>query len=224
MQRLTRVAKVRWRGLLKLGLFVVIVLSANHFASHVVDLLEVEVRPSNEDSVHRLTMLAAAAYAVLIAVPFVPGVEIGLALIAMLGPSIVFLVYVCTVTGLCLAFAAGRVASLNWLAGLLEGISLIKAGALVRMLEPMAQDERLTFLVSNAPNAAIPFLLRHRYVALAVILNMPGNIVIGGGGGLSLMAGASRLYSIPGFLATILLAVAPVPIAILIFGERLLSS
>ncbi len=168
-------------------------------------------------------MLAAVAYAVLIAVPFVPGVEVGLALIAMLGPGIVFLVYLCTVTGLCIAFAVGRLASLSWLAELLEGVNLIRGSALVRTIEPMAQEERLTFLLSNAPNRLVPFLLRHRYVALAVIVNVPGNIVIGGGGGISLMAGASRLYSITGFLVTILLAVTPVPIAVLILGEQLLS-
>ena len=35
----------------------------------------------------------------LIAIPFVPGVEVGLALIAMLGPAIALLVYVATVAG-----------------------------------------------------------------------------------------------------------------------------
>lgn len=214
---------IRWRGLLKLGAFVVIVVSANQFSGHFVGVLEVEIRPSNEGFVHRITMLAAVAYAVLIAVPFVPGVEVGLALIAMLGPGIVFLVYLCTVTGLCIAFAVGRLASLSWLAELLEGVNLIRGSALVRTIEPMAQEERLTFLLSNAPNRLVPFLLRHRYVALAVIVNVPGNIVIGGGGGISLMAGASRLYSITGFLVTILLAVTPVPIAVLILGEQLLS-
>jgi hypothetical protein len=58
---------------------------------------------------------------------------------------------------------------------------------------------------------------------LAIVLNLPGNIVIGGGGGIALMAGASRLYSVPGFLVTIVLAVAPVPLAILVFGKEILS-
>ena len=140
MGGLARALGARWRGILKLCLFVLIVVSANHFSSYVVEALELEIRPSNEDFVHRMTMLAATAYAILIAVPFVPGVEIGLALIAMLGPRIVFLVYVCTVIGLCAAFAVGRIASLNWLAGLLEGLGLTKGGALVRRIEPMGQD------------------------------------------------------------------------------------
>ena len=40
---------------------------------------------------------------------------------------------------------------------------------------------------------------------------------------IALMAGASRLYSVPGFLATVVLAVAPVPLAILVFGREILA-
>lgn len=168
-------------------------------------------------------MMAAAAYALLIAVPFVPGIEIGLALIGMFGPAIVFLVYVSTLAGLLIAFVVGRFVSLRWLAELLESINLSRAGGLLRTIEPMDFDERLAFIISNAPHRSIPLLLRHRYLALAIVVNVPGNIVIGGGGGISLMAGASRLYSLSGFLATIMLAVAPVPLVILVFGPQILT-
>jgi len=56
-----------------------------------------------------------------------------------------------------------------------------------------------------------------------VALNIPGNYVIGGGGGIALIAGVSRVYSIPGFLLTILLAVAPVPLAVVVFGTGFLA-
>lgn len=36
-----------------------------------------------------------------------------------------------------------------------------------------------------------------RYVALAVLLNIPGNVVIGGGGGIAFAAGMTRLFSFP---------------------------
>jgi hypothetical protein len=84
-------------------------------------------------------------------------------------------------------------------------------------------EDRLTFLASKAPNRYVPFLLRHRYLALAVLVNLPGNIVIGGGGGIALVAGASRLYSLPRFVATIAIAVSPVPLAVLVFGKEILS-
>jgi hypothetical protein len=66
-------------------------------------------------------------------------------------------------------------------------------------------------------------LLRFRYLALAVAFNIPGNYLVGGGGGIALMAGVSRLYSVPGFLFTIALSVAPVPLAVLFFGTDFLA-
>jgi len=221
MAQIVRVLKDRWQGLLKLAALVSLVVLANLLSAEIVDVLQLEIRPSNEPVVHRVTMLAAATYAVLIAIPFVPGIEIGLALIGMLGPAIVFLVYVSTVSGLLIAFFVGRFVSLEWLAELLETVGLHRAGRLLRRVAPMDAEQRQSFLLSNARPGAIPFLVRHRYVALALVINVPGNILIGGGGGISLMAGASRLYSPLGFLATIIIAVAPVPLAILIFGPQI---
>ncbi|HEX9858046.1 MAG TPA: hypothetical protein VGA75_06785, partial [Paracoccaceae bacterium] len=54
-----------------------------------------------------LLALLLLAYALLIAVPFVPGVELGLSLMFLQGGAVVALVYVATVLGLMLAFTAG---------------------------------------------------------------------------------------------------------------------
>jgi len=67
-------------------------------------------------------------------------------------------------------------------------------------------------------------LLRHRYLALAVAFNIPGSYLFGGGGGIALFAGASRLFSVTGFCITLVLAVAPVPIAVMIFGVEFLPN
>jgi hypothetical protein len=214
----------RWSTILfKLTLFILLIVAANYAAGWVADALKFEVRPSNEDFVHRMIMMSAVAYGVLIAIPFVPGVEIGLTLIGMLGPSIVFLVYVSTLAGLSTSFIVGRLISLKGLIKLFDDCRFDRASHLLRTIEPMKMEDRLAFLVSHAPNRALPLLLRHRYLALAIVLNVPGNIVIGGGGGISLMAGASRLYSVPGFLTTIVFAVAPLPLAILVFGKEFVS-
>jgi hypothetical protein len=53
-----------------------------------------------------------------------------------------------------------------------------------------------------------------------VAINLPGNIVIGGGGGIALMAGLSRLFSPSGFVVTVAIATLPIPLAWLIFGEN----
>lgn len=217
-------AFARYRPLaVKLLLFVLLIVGANMAAYAVVDALNFEIRPSNEELVHRTITTCAAVYAVLIAIPFVPGVEIGLTLIGMFGPRIVFLVYVSTVAGLLIAFTVGRLIPLTGLIRLLHDLQLEKASRLLETIEPMDREARLAFLVSRAPNRLVPTLLRHRYLALAVVINLPGNIVIGGGGGIALMAGASKLYSVPGFIATIVLAVAPVPLAILLFGKTVLT-
>jgi hypothetical protein len=141
----------------------------------------------------------------------------------MLGPSIVFLVYVSTLAGLSTSFIVGRLISLGALIKLFDDLRFDRTSRLLRTIEPMTMEDRLAFLVANAPNRALPLLLKHRYIALAIVLNVPGNIVIGGGGGISLMAGVSRLYSVPGFLTTIVFAVAPVPLAILVFGKGIVS-
>jgi len=146
-----------------------------------------------------------------------------MALIAMLGPPIAFLVYLCTVAGLTLSFAVGRLIPMSRLIALFDDIHFQRTSALLRTIEPLDQQEILVFLAAKAPNRYLPLLLRHRYLALAVAINIPGNFLIGGGGGIALFAGVSRLYSILGYLVTIALSVAPIPIAVLVFGKKILT-
>lgn len=214
---------IRWRALLKLVFLIAFLIAANFLAYRIADALNFQIRPSNEDAVHRTIMIAAILYSVLLAIPFVPGVEIGLALIALLGPPIVFLVYVCTIAGLFMSFIAGRILPLAGLIRLAEDVNFRRMSNLLKAIEPLDQQERLAFLASRAPNRFLPFLIRNRYLALALAINVPGNFLIGGGGGIALFAGVSRLYSMPGTLITIAVAVAPVPLAVLVFGNEFLA-
>jgi hypothetical protein len=180
-----------WRALFKVSLLLILIIGGNLVSHWITGLLKFEILPSNENFVHRLIMIAAVVYAVLLAIPFVPGVEIGLALIGMLGPPIVFLVYVSTVVGLSLAYAAGQLISLGGLIRLLDEFSLHRVNRLLKTVEPMSKNERLDFLVAKAPRRFVPFLLRHRYLALAAMFNLPGNFLVGGGGGIAMIAGVS---------------------------------
>jgi len=209
--------------LIKFICLILFIAAANVAAGWVVDVLNLEIRPNTEDMVHRLIMISAIAYVVLIAIPFVPGVEIGLTLIGLLGPAIVFLVYVCTLTGLLSSFAIGRFVPMSSLIELLHDLHLHRSRNLLETIEPMDMQERLSYLTSRTPNRLLNLLLQHRYLALAVVLNLPGNLIIGGGGGIALMAGVSRLYSIRGFVVTVAFAIAPLPVAIFIFGTELFS-
>ena len=217
------VAGFPWRSLLKIGGILILILAGNLFTDRVLELLHFELLPSNERIVHRMIMVSAVVYIVLLALPFVPGVEIGLTLIAMLGPPIVFLVYISTVVGLLLGFFIGRLVSISGPMRLFHDLGLRRAGELLEAIEPLSKDERLVFLATKAPARIVPFLLRHRYLALGILLNLPGNFLVGGGGGIAMIAGVSGLYSIVGYFLTVVIAVAPVPIAVLLFGSEFLA-
>jgi hypothetical protein len=165
-----------------------------------------------------LLVVLLLAFVLFSALPFIPGAEIGFGLLMVLGAEGAIAVYAAMVTALSLAFAAGRFVPVRWLAATLEAVGLRRARDLVTTSMEMAMDDRTHFIEANAPSRWVPLLVRHRYVALAVLLNTPGNVVLGGGGGIAFAAGACRLFSTAGFLVTILIAVAPVPLAFLLFG------
>ncbi len=58
---------------------------------------------------------------------------------------------------------------------------------------------------------------------MALALNIPGNALIGGGGGIVLMAGISRLFRPVPFAVTLALAISPLPIAIMLFGKGIIE-
>jgi hypothetical protein len=49
-------------------------------------------------------------------------------------------------------------------------------------------------------------------------LNVPGNGLVGGGGGIAFMVGMSGLFSLNGYILTLLIAVAPVPLLFYLFA------
>jgi len=164
-------------------------------------------------------LAAACAYVVLMALPFTPGIEIGLSLMAMLGRDGALLVYVATVAALSLSFAMGRVIPLCSLGRVLGWFSMHRARDLVCQLEPLEPDQRIDYLLHCVPSNTLPFLVKHRYLVIAAALNVPGNALIGGGGGIGLLTGMSGLVSFPRYLLVVAAAVAPVPIVFLLTGS-----
>lgn len=209
--------------LLKLVTVVAVIVVANLVVGRVIGALDLELRPSNEDMVHRAVVTAAMAYVLLMAIPFVPGIEIGLSLMAMFGPPVVPLVYGCTVLGLTTAFTIGRLIPAHALVRLFDAVHLPRVSTLFTGMEEREMNQRIAYLIEKAPARLVPMLLRHRHLALAVLLNLPGNALVGGGGGIALVAGASRLYSVPGFLATVALSVSPVAIAVAVLGGSFIT-
>jgi hypothetical protein len=62
-----------------------------------------------------LMLVALLIYAVLIAIPFVPGVEIGISVLAAGGADMAPLVWLATAGGLTLAYMVGRAVPLTWM-------------------------------------------------------------------------------------------------------------
>jgi hypothetical protein len=153
--------------------------------------------------------LLAVVYAVFLAMPFVAGVEIGLLIMAMFGLSGVVVAYCGTLLGLSLAFWAGRI-----LPGAFIGNGLRKLNFVNDVSD---LDEFLQRSISGAGRLSSLWatLFRNRYLTIAVLLNCPGNAVVGGGGGLALLSGTSKDVSWLRFLAMITIATSPVPILVL---------
>ncbi|MDI3336632.1 hypothetical protein QKW60_09455 [Defluviimonas aestuarii] len=161
------------------------------------------------------------AYALLIAIPFVPGVELGLTLLMVEGAVIAPFIWAATLLGLMLAFAAGAFLPYPVLRRTLEDLRLARAASLVAALEPLDRDERLAALRDRLPRWLSPLVRSQRYVLLALLINLPGNSVLGGGGGILLLAGMSRLFSTLATFTTVALAVAPVPVVVYLLDETL---
>ena len=159
-------------------------------------------------------------YVLALATPFVPGVEISFAIMLLLGSKGIVAMYLATLIGLSLAYAVGRQVPLTSIAAMLAWLRQERAGKLVQTLAQVPRDQQLDYLLQIAPVRLIPFLLRHRYLALALAFNLPGNALIGGGGGIALLAGLSRQFRYPHYLLMLCVAIAPVPALLLLTGWR----
>ena len=152
------------------------------------------------------------AYAALIAIPFVPGIEIGLALLALRGAEIAPFVYAATLAGLSIAYLAGRRIPLDRIERGFAGIGMHRAADSVAALKPLSERRRLALLRARMPAFLADTAVRWRYVMLGLLLNLPGNAILGGGGGICLVAGLSGVYAPRATVLTLALAIAPLPL------------
>ena len=168
-----------------------------------------------------LLLALLLAYAVLIALPFVPGVELGLTLMMVEGAWISPLIWAATLLGLMMSFFVGFLLPYGPLKKTLTDLRLGRAADLIATIEPLERDDRLNALRRHLPRWLSPLAKSQRYILLAVLINLPGNSILGGGGGILLLAGVSRLFSPVATIATAALAVAPVPVLVFLIGEGL---
>ena len=217
---------MRAQTILRIGLCVIALIVfayvANQIGDWLTQKLKMEITDENRGLVFGMTAAAIVLYAILIAIPFVPGVEIGLGLMMMFGATMAIPVYISTVCGLCLGFAIGRLVPERVICECFDflGLTGISRALKEMMQKPVA--ERMSLITDRAPKRFVPFLLRHRYIAIAAAFNIPGNTVIGGGGGIAFTAGASRLFGFPFYFLAVAIGVSPVPALVLALGTDFL--
>jgi hypothetical protein len=201
-------------GLFKLAVLVALIVIAWRASDGILSALDTS---RSSGVLHAGTIaVAVLVYVVLMALPFCPGIEVGLALMVLVGPEIVPLVYLATVAALMLTFLVGRFVPPHTVIEMLELLRLPRARELLLRIEPLEAEQRLRLLLSGGRPRVLRWLLAHRYVAVAIALNTPGNLVLGDGGGIALAAGFSRLFSPRMFALTVALAVSPIPLAVLL--------
>ncbi len=176
-----------------------------------------ELQAALTSSGYEIGILALAAsgitYLLLLALPFVPGVELGLLIMVIFGREGVIAAYLATIGGLCLAYTVARLLPNQMTSRWMHRVGLSDAAE-----DPGAA---INAMVANAKGAGRlagkfgSFLLDHRYLTLAACLNLPGNSVLGGGGGIAFLCGLSEQFHRRRFILTVILATAPIPLLVL---------
>lgn len=207
--------------ILKLGILIGFIVLATWGVHMIRDAMDLQIRPDNEQQVHKAIIIGATAYVALLAMPFVPGAEIGIALLAGFGAAIAPLIYVCTVAAMMLAFTIGRFLPISVLERVLQVLRMRRAADLVARAAPLSKDDRLAMLLEGQSKRVLRLALKYRYVAMAVAVNTPGNSIIGGGGGIMIIAGLSGIFTPISTFLTVILAVSPVPLAVIFLGLQL---
>ncbi len=202
-----------------IGLAIGLYVAARWIDGAMVAQFSLESPASNGRMLQATVVTAIIVYIVLMSVPFMPSAEIGLCLLIMFGARIALVVYAGTVIALTLSYLVGRLIPAPILARGFRLLGLSRLDAYIQRCVAPPPSQAASLLVRDAPKRAIPLLVRHRCLALALVLNVPGNTVIGGGGGIALAAGISRLFPFPLYLLTVALAVAPVPLAVFLAGQ-----
>ena len=198
--------------IVKVSLLFVILIVLHFTGEWLEEWIDQQIIPQHGQLLDLLMLGVVLIYILLMAAPFMPGIEIGLGLMMLFGSKGAALVYLSTLAALSISYLVGRRIPPGLVCRFLQWLHLDRACALVRQLEPLRRAERLKLLQDRLPDKVALFLVNHRYLTIAVALNMPGNALIGGGGGIGLLVGMSRNIPYWGYLMLLVVAVAPVPL------------
>ena len=149
-------------------------------------------------------IIVCLLYSLILMLPFMPSMEIGVMIMLLFGAPGIIGAWLATVVGLSLAFLLGayfkRSAPIQRLLGKLARISAPEG-------PPTWRQHLVAFGLSRMAN--------HPYLSVALLFNIPGNILIGGGGGIALSAGALSTMQVHRFALTVALASSLIPFLML---------
>lgn len=143
-----------------------------------------------------LLAFGSCIYLLGMCLPFVPGIELGLMLMMLFGLPGIVVVYSATQIALNLAYHLGGRFGQGLEQRIQNGIHSPKTPRIIRFL-----------MQSMRRSPALVFLL---------LLNLPGNAMIGGAGGISALYGILRVLPPGRFFIVALLATLPVPLTLLL--------
>jgi len=205
-------AKPGLRGSIALGLWIALIVLSDCLSRLEFGAIEAALAALRDTMGLGGLLLVVLAYVLALALPFIPGVEIGLLIIMLFGSLGAMVVYVATIAGLSLAFAAGRLIPERICARLLNRLGIaVPDGQFESAVRGMLAGRRPG---RNMWQRFVARLMEYRYLSLAVSFNLPGNSVLGGGGGIALLCGASRQFEWYWFVLTVVLATAPIPVLV----------
>ncbi len=136
-------------------------------------------------------------YALVLALPFVPAIELGLLAMVLFGKPGAIVAWIATVVGLNIAYGVGRCIGSN-------------LGEPGRKRLPAVVVRCLDRLTNSRFHRLVPLL------TLALLLNLPGNTAVGGGGGISMAYGATGALAWPMFAVVVTVATSFVPLLFLL--------
>lgn len=206
------------RPAIKLALLVTLIVGLNTAGSWLVSRTNFQIWPEHMLLVELFWLGLLLTYAVLMMLPFVPGIEIGLALMMMLGEQGIVLVYLATQLAMAGSFALGRLLGTGKLCTVLRSAGLRRMADLMAQLHRVDMDERAQWLAVRVNHCATRWIIGHPALALTALVNVPGNAAIGGAGGIALLTGVSGLFTWRRYLVTMAVATAPVPVFLLAGG------
>lgn len=196
-------------ALLLAGLCLGLVYGGHRLILFVEQAADLQALAADAMLAHPALFAILVVYVLLLAVPFVPGAELGFFLLLVFGAQIAPIVYLATVLALTLSFSIGALIPPHRLLAAVRALGWTRTADILSR-HTVAPDPEDPPSVTDT-NRWIKRALKHRYVGLGLLLNTPGNTVLGGGGGIAMAAGLSRVFRPGAFVLTVMVAVAPVP-------------